>query len=363
MAKREFVMLAHQYNEKRHKLAGTCVSEKLDGMRCIWLPFTRGILKSEVPFANNDKDERLLDEQVSTGLWSRLGNIIHAPDYWLDQLPPINLDGELYSETMPRQNIMSVVKRLPKNRHDSDWEEVYIYAFDSPHHDVFLANGIINTTNFVKNLSGSRDWAIQNGAKKTCPKSTAFLTVQKLLASVIPKYPRTVLVHQHELSNQETKARREAFDLLDGITDRGGEGLMARALYSSYACERSHSLFKLKKLEDSDGVVTGYITGRKTDKGSKLLGLMGALVLKLDNGRTLELSGFTEAERTLQICNPEINNLSATQWAIDNPEKDVPDWIEASDFPRGTRVSFRYRGVSNDGIPNEARYWRKRQDD
>ena len=360
--KREFVMLAHTYNEKKHRLAGTYVSEKLDGMRAIWLPFTRGLPKSKIPFANNLKDDRLLDEQIATGLWSRLGNVIHAPDYWLDQLPQVNLDGELYSETMPRQDLMSVVKKLPKNRHDTDWEEVFLYAFDSPHHDILLSNGIINTVNFQKNLKGARDWAIQKGAKKTCLSTPAFLGVQKQLAGILDRFPRVIHVNQTALDANETIARKQAFEMLDAITDDGGEGLMARVKFSNYQCARSHSLFKLKKLEDSDGVVIGYITGRETEKGSKLLGLMGALVLRLDNGCTLELSGFTDHERRLQDIENDVTR-SARNWALGNPEKHVPDWIEATEFPRGSRVSFRFRGRSKDGVPNEARYWRKRRDE
>ena len=37
----------------------------------------------------------------------------------------------------------------------------------------------------------------------------------------------------------------------------------------------------------------------------------------------------------------------------------VPDWITNHTFPRG-QVTFRYRELSDDGVPKEARYWRTR---
>ncbi len=359
MAKREFCMLSHTFKPERHSLVNTSMSEKLDGQRAIWLPWTRGIPKSQVPFANCDKDDRLLEDQVSTGLWSRLGNVVQAPEYWLDQLPPVNLDGELYSTSLIRQALMSIVKKLPKNRVDKDWDEVHLHAFDSPQHSVLMADGIINTVNFKKTLKDAYKWAILRGAKKYDLPSPSFLSVQKNLQKILHNYDRVKLVAQTRLATDEQSARDVAFRTLAEITDRGGEGLMCRSVYSNYQCQRSHSLLKLKKLDDDDGEVVGYITGRKTDKGSKLLGKMGALILKLDNGRKLELSGFTDEERKLQ---GETYN-GATQWAMEHPETLCPDWIEAPHFPRGTRVTFAYRGLSRDGIPNEARYYRKRLDE
>jgi len=364
MAKREFVMLAHTFKPDKHDLRNTCISEKLDGQRAIWLPWTRGIPKSQVPFANCAKDERLLEEQISTGLWSRLGNVIQAPDYWLDQLPPINLDSEIYSSSLIRQALMSTIKKLPKNRIDEDWEEIKLHVFDSPQHTTIMADGVLNTVNFEKTFKGCVEWAIKNGAKPCSLPSPAFLSVQKKLKEILPQYPRCVLVEQTQMPTCDKKAREIALKMLCEVTDRGGEGLMARLMFSNYVCSRAHSLLKLKKLEDDDGVVTGYITGRETDKGSRLLGKMGALVLKLNNGKTLELSGFTDDERRLGVVNKDDPmQHDAESWAIENPETLCPAWIEAPHFPRGSRVSFHYRGTSRDGIPNEARYYRKRLDE
>jgi len=99
MINREFVMLAQVYNPSKHKIGGWFVSTKYDGQRCIWDGgASRGIPKIEVPWANNKKDERYLERPIATGLWSRYGNVIHAPDWFLDGLPTgMLLDGELWS--------------------------------------------------------------------------------------------------------------------------------------------------------------------------------------------------------------------------------------------------------------------------
>jgi DNA ligase-1 len=144
---------------------------------------------------------------------------------------------------------------------------------------------------------------------------------------------------------------------LSDVLDRGGEGLVLRDPNMTYKCERSHKLLKYKPFDDMEGTVIGYITGRETDKGSRLLGKMGAMILRLDSGVRLELSGFTDAERLLND-----GADAAREWAIANPEKECPEWIWPTVFPRGSRVTFKYRGLSADGVPIEARYWRNRDD-
>ena len=132
MAKREFLMLAHTYKPKKYGVGGWFLSEKLDGMRAYWDGgISRGILKSDVPWANTAKDERYIEPPIATGLWSRYGNVIHAPDWWLDKLPAIPLDGELYIPEA-RQRLMSIVKDTTPG---TGWQDVKYYVFDMPAYD------------------------------------------------------------------------------------------------------------------------------------------------------------------------------------------------------------------------------------
>src|SRR5690606_38659901 len=122
----EFLMLAHTYDASKHMITGWMASEKLDGNRCMWDGgITRGMKKFNVPWANTDKDDRYVKQQYATGLWSRYGNVIHAPDEWLDQLPKILLDGEL--DCGNRQTLVSIIKKL--NPDPEEWKRVKFKVF------------------------------------------------------------------------------------------------------------------------------------------------------------------------------------------------------------------------------------------
>jgi hypothetical protein len=115
-------------------------------------------------------------------------------------------------------------------------------------------------------------------------------------------------------------------------------------------------LLKIKPWNDAEGRVIGCTYGRSTDKGSKLLGKMGALIVEWNN-RRFQLSGFTDLERVL-TC--DLGKTRAEQIASSRPGEDSIEGVYPVNFPIGSTVTFKYRELSNDGIPKEARYWRKR---
>lgn len=357
--KREFLMLAHVFKPMKHGISGWLISEKLDGMRCFWDGgVTRGMPKEEVPWANTDKDDRYLEEHISSGLWSRYGNVIHAPDDWLDQLPAVMLDGELFTEREDRQRLSSIVKQLKPN--PVDWAEVRFFCFDTPCPDVIFADGYINNVNYHKHLDGVVDWF-----RERCQALTFMATDELILQSVYFVLCRELkgnlvaLPHvQNELPYGQIEARKAADVYMTTFVAAGGEGCIVRDPNSCWVPGRSHQCVKMKHLEDAEATVIGYISGRETDKGSKLLGLMGALILNF-KGRRLELSGFTDEERKLSTQEPTQTNQECWFWACKHPGEQVPDWIEATQFPRGSEVTFTYRGLSRDGVPQEARFLRK----
>lgn len=358
MAKREFLQLAHPWDENRG-IAGWFLSEKLDGQRCFWDGgLTRGIPKAEVPYANHDKDSRYVTPPVATGLWSRYGNVIHAPDWWLNKLPRIPLDGELYIGRESRQQLMSTIKRLTPI--DLEWSSVMYRVFDMIPLQTVFASGKIDNANFKKWMVYSEIASWLMTIHKCVlpltyiPKSdTPFVTTYDLLQTYCPD-----LVHpQIRLSLNEDVARATMSDMLMEISSKGGEGVMVRAPYVRYECCRSHNILKGKKLSDAEGTIVGYTCGRATDKGSRLLGKIGALILDY-RGMRLELSGLTDEQRELEPCHINHDATDVANWTENHPEEDVPDWIEAKHFKRGMIVTFKYRGLSNTGVPQEARYWR-----
>jgi len=358
MGKQHFTMLAHPYKLLKHGIAGWFASEKLDGQRCLWIPGTRGLWKDEVPFANTTKDGRYVDRQKCSGLWSRYGNVIHAPDEWLDDLPMVFLDGELWLRRGRggRQELSKIIKKLLPD--ESDWSLVQFRCFDIPAMEVLLGSRYIKLTNFEKRLVGCVEWWEQLGvtlsyaSKTTTPFESKVVLLQRHLKESSVATAQT----QVRLSFSTGLAREEVESMVERISELDGEGLIIRAPNSLWIPERCHSLVKVKKLHDDEATVTGYTTGRETTLGSKLLGMMGALVVDF-YGHRLELSGFTDAERELD--GERADALTAFTWACGNPGEDVPDWISAVHFPRGSKITLQYRDLTSAGLPNEARYWRK----
>ena len=344
-------MLAHTY--KNHGVGGWFLSEKLDGMRAVWIPHTRGMAKADVLWANHDKDDRYVDAPIATGLWSRYGNVIHAPDWWLDMLPLMPLDGELYTKDY-RQELMKTVKKLSPG---PGWKRVRFHVFDIPSYTELFRDGRLTAVNFTKTfISLEYDWEdyLYHPAKPL-----KFRTAVKLLEQKVPENKVIVPHPQIQLPFQTQAAQAMVTDKLEEITDAGGEGLILRSPSSMWTPKRSHKMLKVKKLRDSEAVVVGYRTGKETDKGSRHLGRMGSLVVVWGNVQ-FELSGFTDEERQFSIA-PFCGGpgLSPSGWAAEHDGEIVPDWIHNDQFPRGSKVTFRYRDLTKDGIPQEARYWRK----
>lgn len=364
MSKRELVQLAHTFKAEKYGIAGWLSSEKLDGQRCWWDGgVSRHKMKSDVPWANLAKDERYKIPPRATGLWSRYGNVIHAPSWFLDALPKIMLDGELHVDGMKRQDINSIIKKLVPV--DSEWEKVKLKTFDIPSLKIFK-DGVIKNPNMYKIISWDecREFC-KSYEFKWINSNSPYRTVYFVLCKELAENKVAVPHFQRELPYSTDEALYVIEKSLEEIMSKGGEGLVVRNPAAYYDPVRSHHVLKIKKLDDAEGVVIGAISGRATDKGSKLLGLMGALILDY-NGKRLELSGFTDAEREL-IDRAELISTGGTlrsaleaarEWAIRHPGAEMPNNIEPILFSKGKKITFKYRGLSKDGIPQEARYWR-----
>lgn len=369
---REFLQLAHVFTEK-HSPGGWFLSEKLDGMRAFWDGgVTRGIPCRGIPFANVEKHSRFLVEKVSSGLWSRYGQPIAAPEWWLDSLPPMLLDGELYAGRGRFQFVMSTCK---DHEASEDWREIKYHVFDSPSLEYWLSDGKINNTNFKKNFKSFGSWFQELPRfPRLTPRmltTTSFESVQKLLITIMTQNRQWTVHPQIQLPLGHDAAIQEINLQLNRITDLGGEGVMLKKRESKWTPYRTYELLKVKKFLDSEAIVIGYTSGRATDKGSKLLGMMGNMIVQWGS-KQFELSGFTDEERHLGCSKAahftdEFNmkgcpDEDAREWARKNAGRELPLWAECMTFPRGSKVTFRYRELSDDGIPKEARYWRKRNE-
>jgi DNA ligase-1 len=200
------------------------MSEKLDGVRAYW-----------------DGKQFL----------SRQGNIYYAPDWFIEGLPAVPLDGELWIDRKKFQRTVSIVRRQDKN---DLWKEVRFLIFDAP-----AANG-----GFEERLAFLKD----------------------TLARVASKYAQE---HAHERCKSLDALRAE----LKRVEALGGEGLMLRQPGSKYVAGRSSTLLKIKTFHDAEATVIGHQAGAGRHKGR-----MGALLVRLAGGAEFAIgTGFSDRER------------------------------------------------------------------
>lgn len=334
---REFIQQCHKYKQEKHLIGGWYLSEKLDGMRAFWDGgFTRGQPTADVPFANTTKDHRRLKPPVSTGLWSRYAKPIAAPDWWLDGLPDFPLDGELYMGPGNFQDVMSTARKFePVN---SEWEGLTYNCFDLPSYSAFLAPGRINNPQWAANFEDMRHLS-----PGTCKGHISFYKLTRLIELGKIDLGTAHWVNQFKLPMQSAMAQKIIDSSLDRVLSAGGEGLVLRRPVSSWVARRSHDVLKMKPFHDSEATVVDYVWGK-----GKFENMLGCLRI-LWQDKLFELSGFNDEERI----------LSWDGYEPCTPGSIAIDSTISHSFPKGSKVTFKYRELTRDGYPKEARYWRK----
>jgi DNA ligase-1 len=355
MAKQEGVQLAQTYDPAKHMIAGALMSEKLDGEKAIWDGgISRGLPASQVPYANTVKDYRLKNPPIATGLWSRTGKVIHAPNWFLDLLPGFPLDGELWAGRKNWQQLSSIVsQKIPDDR----WHMVEYKIYDSPSWEALMKPRTIKVRNEYEYevTRAALPFAASRSTDPGVKPQWTFEFVLRYLRKRIGDSGQLSLTSQIELPFNHDKSVAQVEAFASEVLNEGGEGVVIHKRNGIGLPERSWDLLKHKPWFDAEGTVIGYTSGKETDKGSKLLGLMGALWLEWQGAR-FKISGFKECER--QFAKP-----AQTTWAELHPGEWCEEWIENKMFPRGSQVTFKYRELSDDGVPKEARYLRPASED
>jgi len=214
------VLLANSWDGS-HDPTDWWLSEKLDGVRAYW------------------DGKQIL---------SRLGNVYHAPDYFLKDLPPHPLDGELFLDRKSFQKTIAIVRRQDK---PDTWKSIRYLVFDAPSH----------------------------GGK-----------FEDRLASLA-----TLQTHPYASIHPHTRCR--GIDHLKAELARvealGAEGLMLRQPGSLYVVGRSSTLLKVKSFKDDEAVIIAHLPGTGRHKGR-----LGALQVRLANGTEFAIgTGFSDKER------------------------------------------------------------------
>lgn len=200
------------------------MSEKLDGVRAYW------------------DGKQLL---------SRQGNIYHAPDWFIQGLPSVPLDGELWMDRKSFQRTVSIVRRQDKSDH---WKQVRLLLFDAPEE------------------KGEFEARLKFLKRKVSPKKTP---------------------HVEVLEHHRCEGLKHLQKELARIESLGGEGLMLREPGSVYEVGRSSTLLKVKTFHDAEATVLDHQPGKGRHKGR-----LGALVVQLEDGTEFSVgTGFSDAQR------------------------------------------------------------------
>lgn len=203
---------------------GWWMSEKYDGVRAYW------------------------DGQK---LWTRKGNLIHAPDYFLAELPrDIVLDGELWIGHGKFEETISIVR---SETPDDRWNQVRYMVFDAPQ-----AKGL-----FEQRMEFLR---------ATVSEGNHFVTV---------------------VAQERCQGVAQLLAQRDRVVREGGEGVMLRQPESAYEAGRSSTLLKVKPYDDAEATVIAHEPGK-----GKFAGKLGALRVRTEDGREFSIgTGLTDADR------------------------------------------------------------------
>ena len=366
--RRELVLLAGKFDSDKHDPVGMLMSEKLDGNRCWWDGgVSRGVATVDVPWAsiyeNDGVTLKAKIKPVATGLWSRYGNPVQAPEWFLDAMPKnVSLDGELYAGHGNFQYVQSAVRKdVPV---DSDWKGIAFHVFGAPTFAQVLQDGLIKMSGNVKyhrtidaNECLGFVWA-SAGAEPVSEDPLIFIDELDKIAEVCLHNGSDLCV---PVPHTVCESIGQVLTLAQKVSDEGGEGMMLRDPDSIWMPKRKNFILKVKPRSDSAATIVGFVAGR-SGKTGLIQGMLGTLVVHwygdenetcgiLDEPIEFEIgTGLTFADRELK-CSADIELANA------HPGKPlaVPNTAK---FKLGDTIEFSYRELSDGGTPKEASYSR-----
>lgn len=128
--------------------------------------------------------------------------------------------------------------------------------------------------------------------------------------------PYLSMIPQHSFASVDAMEQH-----LDEVIANGGEGLMLHYKQAIYQHGRNPHLLKLKRYDDAEATVVAQLPGK-----GKFKGMMGSLLVKTSDGTQFKIgSGFSHNERL-------------------NPP------------PPGSWITFKYYGLTRNGIPRFASF-------
>jgi len=373
LPRRELLMLAKTFDSNKHDLAGWLVSEKLDGTRAFWDGgVSRGVPTDTVPWASlinpRTGESKPKIKPVATGLWSRYGNPIIVPDWFLNQLPCCPLDGELWAG---RKNFQLCRSICAGDQPDSRFKQIQFAVFDTPPLEAIYRDGEIKNANFHREISNSeiKKWFKDTASSNTMMEDFKAITPAEMpfhgrlqwLQEMLPEEGRIYVTQQTKLTSDWSQTIE---DKLEDVLRFGGEGLIFRDPNGLWEPKRLATTLKYKPYQDAEASIVGIVAGRQGRIG-QTLGKIGALMCEARIRPSREYISF-EVGAGLTMEERELHPRLA-EWATNHPGEEIPVWdimprdwngLFNATFGDNTRITFKYRELSDDGIPKEPRFWR-----
>jgi DNA ligase 1 len=208
------------YDESIHNINNWYMSEKLDGIRAYW---------------------------DGENMYTKNGNKIYAPNWFVKNFPKFELDGELWTKRDDFENIQNIVL---DNIPSSKWNEITYNIFEVPN----------EKGNFSKRLE----------------KLSNYLKIHKNeYLKIIPQI--------------KCKNKSHLNSYLQELLDKKAEGIIIKNPDLEYFIGRSENILKVKKFYDDEGIVIGI---NYKDKKFK------SLIIKQKNGVIFNLGGgFSNKQR------------------------------------------------------------------
>ena len=218
------VLLAQEY-KTGVDVTQYLISEKFDGVRAIW------------------------DGKVFT---TRQGNAIHAPAWFIKDLPATLLDGELWLGRGQFDALSGAVRK--DTPIDVEWQKISYHVFELP---------------------------------------DALGTFEVRAKRIVEIVKKANLPHLKAVAQFRVKDEAELNSRLKQMVKNGGEGLMLHRADAAYITGRNAALIKLKPLFDAEATVIAHTAGKGKYKGK-----LGALVVETPDGIRFKLgTGLSDAQR------------------------------------------------------------------
>lgn len=261
-----FPMLAQTYEDRKHNISWPCyVQPKLDGVRCLGLPGKGLFSRQRKPF------KTLAHIQAEVDLF---------PAHWI-------LDGELYSDTLTFQEIVSIVKKEKPTKEEAEKQAQIQYHV----YDVLLPGDFktryVNLASRVKRMS-------------------ELTAIQLVDTSICEKEEDMMAKHGEYVA--------EGYE---GIMLRNSAGLYKQAPSASI---RSVDLQKYKQFKDGEFEIVGFTEGAGAEEGCVIW------VCATENGQEFN-------------CRPR------------GTREERMELFEAGEDYVGKMLSVRYQELTDDGVP------------